>query len=187
MSTDAFNDMILNEQARLAAKDKFIKTELKKNCTDAEVNMENKYGDFRIARAMFEGSVDSKKTIEENIKDLIMEKNLRISRAKSHAIAMGKSDKEIAAIIEGIELEYSDKITNLRFNQSVADTTSVLKQKTLNEAETSYIGSRFNNIFATSEYVSNLMSLASDYLNLGKMQQNYNFTQSQKDRLDYMG
>lgn len=178
-SYDAYADMVLNQQ-EYVYKLTQQKVESKKDCSIAEGNLEQKHTDYSIARNVFEKCSDEKATLESNLKKLQEEMNARIKQAQEDALAQGKDDIEINRIIGSIQSQYASKISNLQFNISRVGATNITKYATMSAAESDYRGSRFDNISATNNYLGILSSLFSAQLDLGKMQQNQAFFDSQQ-------
>ena len=162
------------------------KEELTDSCTKAENNMTLQFGNFRTAQNIFGACSDDKATLEANLKKTEEAKAQQIKELEEEMEAKilqaqrdNKGDTEINAIraeyatkIYNVENSYADKIANLKYNITIANTMALTKYKTLAQADLNYRNSRFENIFATGNFLNNQSSLFTAYLDLGKMQNN---------------
>ena len=178
-SSDAYADMIANQQEYISKLTQ-RKIDSKESCEQAETGVETGYADYRVARNLFDECRDEKATLEANLEKLKAEMNLKMQRARESALAQGKSEKEIDLIMFNIQNEYAPKIAKIVFNISRVGATGISKHKTMDKAEVAYRNKRFENIFATNDYLGVLSSLFNAQLDLGKMLQNKAFVDSQQ-------
>lgn len=176
---DVLNTQIAQEKQRIAEKEEYVKVDLKTECTNAEQNQEEAYQNNKYLTGIFNVANNETTSYNQELQKLQEEMQLAINKAKEQAEKEGKTQQEIDNICFEIQSEYGDRIKSLQYNITVSSKNTSLKQTSMQDALSTYRESRFNNIFASNNYLSGLFGLARDYEDLGKMQQFSAFLEAQ--------
>ena len=169
---DGYSRIVQQQEEYTQYLDELVHGKLEKNSETSDKKVDDDYINYGMAKSIFDGCSDEKETLQNNIKKLEEEKQQKIKAITEDAKKAGKSDEEIANLCYNIENEYAGRIKNMRFNLSRVGANALIKEQTMDEAETNYRGSIFGNIKATGDYLSGLLTLGNAYHDLGKMKQN---------------
>ena len=88
---------------------------------------------------------------------------------------------EIEQIVFDIENNYDSQISLLQYNISKSNKSFLADKTNKLNAQSAYREARFDNIFASNNYMGTLLDLGNAYHDLGKMQQFQSFLESQSD------
>ncbi len=172
---DSYAQQIAQQRTKAAEYENYVRTVVVGSDQKAEKAEQSSYADKKFATGVFDLALSDKLTLQQQLEKLQEEMAIRISKAKEEAKKEGKTDDEIAIICSNITNEYTDRIKNLNFNIARAGRTTLLKQKTLAEANSIYSKDHFNRISTSNSVYSGFLQASQNWYQVGKMQQHYNF------------
>lgn len=118
---------------------------------------------------------------QQKLQKLQEQKQIEIKNAREKAEAAGKSQQEIEQIVFDIENNYDNQISLLQYNISKSNKSFLADKTSKLDAQSAYREARFDNIFASNNYMGTLLDLGNAYHDLGKMQQFQSFLESQSN------
>ena len=176
-----YNAIVENAKADAAAYEKHVRTEVVGEDQVAEKQANASFKDLQYAKGIFDIASGDKYTLEQQLKKLEQEKESRIRKAREEN--RDKNPDQIKQICDNIAAEYTDRITNLKFSISEANTTAHLKHDTLFEAQKSYQNDRFASIATSNNVWSGFLEASRRWLNVGYLQKHQQFLQTQYDNI----
>lgn len=189
---DSYSKSVQEQKDYAAAYEQNVRQVLVPKDEEAEKTMQKSYNNLKYATGVFDVASSDKLTLKQQREQIIQERDWRIAQAREKALKEGKSSHDIKLLIDGISAEYADRLVNLDFNISRADTTTFLKQKTLAEAKSVYQSDRFSQIGTSNDVYSGFLQASMLWSDVGRMQRHQAFLQSVADggqsrHLDFNG
>lgn len=129
----------------------------------------------------FEDANTENNDYQQKLQKLQEQKQIEIKNAREKAEAAGKSQQEIEQIVFDIENNYDSQISLLQYNISKSNKSFLADKTNKLDAQSAYREARFDNIFASNNYMGTLLDLGNAYHDLGKMQQFQSFLESQSN------
>lgn len=129
----------------------------------------------------FEDANTENNAYQQKLQKLQEQKQIEIKNAREKAEAAGKSQQEIEQIVFDIENNYDSQISLLQYNISKSNKSFLADKTNKLDAQSAYREARFDNIFASNNYMGTLLDLGNAYHDLGKMQQFQSFLESQSN------
>lgn len=158
-----------------------IKFEKKTACIVSGNNLELTYQNYIGASNIFNAASNENNANQQKLQTLQEEKQKEIKNAREKAEAAGKSQQEIEQIVFDIENNYDTQISLLQYNISKSNKSFLADKTSKLDAQSAYREARFDNIFASNNYMGTLLDLGNAYHDLGKMQQFQSFLESQSN------
>ncbi len=129
----------------------------------------------------FDDAYTENNDYQQKLQKLQEQKQIEIKNAREKAEAAGKSQQEIEQIVFDIENNYDSQISLLQYNISKSNKSFLADKTNKLDAQSAYREARFDNIFASNNYMGTLLDLGNAYHDLGKMQQFQSFLESQSN------
>ena len=129
----------------------------------------------------FEDANTENNDYQQKLQKLQKQKQIEIKNAREKAEAAGKSQQEIEQIVFDIENNYDSQISLLQYNISKSNKSFLADKTNKLNAQSAYREARFDNIFASNNYMGTLLDLGNAYHHLGEMKQFQSFLESQSN------
>lgn len=150
-------------------------------CKDSKNNQNLKEQNCKYATGVFDVAKTENNAYQQKLQKLQEQKQIEIKNAREKAEAAGKSQQEIEQIVFDIENNYDSQISLLQYNISKSNKSFLADKTSKLDAQSAYREARFDNIFASNNYMGTLLDLGNAYHDLGKMQQFQSFLESQSN------
>lgn len=157
------------------------KSENKIACEVSQNKQDLEHQICKYFTSKFEDANTENNDYQQKLQKLQEQKQIEIKNAREKAEAAGKSQQEIEQIVFDIENNYDSQISLLQYNISKSNKSFLADKTSKLDAQSAYREARFDNIFASNNYMGTLLDLGNAYHDLGKMQQFQSFLESQSN------
>lgn len=157
------------------------KADDKTACETSENHKIKTYEDYTRTTNIFNVASNENNTYQQELQKLQEQKQIEIKNAREKAEAAGKSQQEIEQIVFDIENNYDSQISLLQYNISKSNKSFLADKTSKLDAQSAYREARFDNIFASNNYMGTLFDVINAYHDLGRMKELQSFLESKSN------